>query len=350
MKMRVNRLQVARRSVQLGVVALMLAVPAVARYANYLSARELDKYVERWDGTVQGEALEAIDWVFRALPGGEKHRVDRMVRDRTNVLEYTQELRGGPWSVEVGPLSMTDPLAGAESILASRTVVWVMVMSLVIPLIATVLLGRVFCSWICPVGLMLEITDKLRKVLRFLEVRPLDVRFSRAVKYVLLGAGLLMTAFLAMPILGAIYPPAIIGREAHDLVFGMFDRAEAGHFGLWAGGLTWMSLILLGIILFEITVSRRWWCRYVCPGGALYSFLGSSRRVRVERFAKNCTDCGLCVTACPMGLVPMRDEMGMECDNCGWCISVCDDDAIGYRVGGKACESGADVTTVEKQA
>ena len=93
-----------------------------------------------------------------------------------------------------------------------------------------------------------------------------------------------------------------------------------------------MSLIILGIAIFEVTVSRRWWCRYVCPGGAIYSLLGWMRLVRVKRVANHCTQCGECVVACPMGLVPMQDLMGVECDNCGLCMSSCGDHALGYTL------------------
>ncbi len=91
-----------------------------------------------------------------------------------------------------------------------------------------------------------------------------------------------------------------------------------------------MSLIIVGIALFEVAVSRRWWCRYVCPGGALYSLLGAARPIRVKLSESKCTSCGDCVVACPVGLNPMRDKMGIECDNCGVCISHCHDDALGY--------------------
>lgn len=329
---RPKRLQGMRRGVQLLVLVIMLAVPALSRYTNYLGARELDKNLERWEGSFQGEVLWSFDTLLRALPGGEKERVGRMVRDRQNVLEYAQALRGGPWSIQIGPVSMTDPLAGAESIFASKKLVYVLLISLLIPVVATVLLGRVFCSWICPMNLLLEFSDKLRELLRFLEIRPWNLRFSRSIKYMLLVVGLAMTAIMAVPVLGYVYPPAIVGREAHDLVFGIFDRAESRRMGIWMGGLTWMSLIVLGIALFEVTVSRRWWCRYVCPGGAIYSLLGWARWVRVKRVADKCTLCGDCVVVCPMGLVPMHDVMGIECDNCGLCMSSCGDDALGYAV------------------
>jgi NapH/MauN family ferredoxin-type protein len=346
--MTLRKLQIARRTVQISVIAIMLLIPAVSRYTNYLSARELDRTLEKWDGSLQGEVLRGIDAVLRVLPGGEKDRVDRIVRDRTVALERTQALRGGPWSVQLGDLSMTDPLAGAESIVASKSIAWVLVVSLAVPLIATVLLGRVFCSWICPMGLLLEVNDRLRGLLRFLEIRPRNLTFSRATKYGLLGVGLVVVAVTSTPLLGYIYPPAILGREAHDLIFGMFDRAEQGRFGFWAGGLTWASLIILGIAMFEVLVSRRWWCRYLCPGGGLYILLGRFRLVNVERSATACTDCGVCVQVCPMGLAPMQDQIGPECDNCGLCVSHCGDDALDFKL--KGSRSLKQVVQVGKKA
>ncbi len=328
MKIQVRKLQVLRRLVQLGVVVLFLAIPAVSRYSNYLAARELDKNLAKWDGTLQGRTLAAIDAVFRGLPGGEKERVGQMVRDREGVLAYAQGFRGGPWSIEMAGVSFTDPLAVAESAIARKREVNVLLAGAVLPVLLTLIFGRVFCSWICPAGLLFELTDKLRAALRFAEIQPRNIVFSRGAKYVLLGAGLAMTAFFAVPVLGYVYPPAILNREIHDFVFGIFDRAEMGKPGLWMGGLTWMGLLILAVALFEVALSRRWWCRYLCPGGALYSLLGAARPIRVRLHAAKCTRCADCAPACPMGLNPMNDKMGIECDNCGVCISRCGDDAL----------------------
>jgi NapH/MauN family ferredoxin-type protein len=332
MKLRVRKIQILRRAAQVGALIVLLAIPAMSRYNNYLAARELDKYLERWDGTPQGEALAMLDAGFRMLPGAETERVGQTVRDRTQVLEYAQQFRGGPWSAEVAGVSLTDPLAAAESIAARRRVARVLVIGLIIPVVGTLLLGRIFCSWICPMGLILELTDKLRTVLRFLEIRPRDMRFSPLTKHMLLAVGLAGAAISAVPVLAYIYPPAIISREAHDLVFGFFDRAEAGVPGFSAGGLTWMSLIIVAIVLFEVLISRRWWCRYVCPGGALYGILGALRPVRVKLAEQTCTKCGECVNVCPMGLNPMQNRMGIDCDNCGVCVSDCPDGALNYRL------------------
>ncbi len=263
--MKVRKLQITRRLVQITLLLLILLVPAVARYANYLSAFELDPYLEKWEGTLQGGALQALDSGFRALPRAERERAGRLDRNRAALLTYTQQLHGGPWSMELGSLSLTDPLAGAESIAASKRIQKVLLVGLIVPVLAAIVFGRIFCSWICPMHLLLEIVDRLRGVLRFLEFSPRDVKFARGTKYVLLAVGLIMAGGLARPVLGYIYPPAIIGREAHDFVFALFDRAEAGQVGLWWGGLTWMSLIILGIALFEVTVSQRWFSYHLGP-------------------------------------------------------------------------------------
>lgn len=332
MKININKLQWTRRAVQIAVILLVLALPAVSRYANYLAARELDKNLVKWEGTLQGETLAAIDTVFRTFPNAEIDRVGKVVRDRKQVLLYAQDYRGGPWSMQLAGISMTDPLAGAESIIARKKVVKVLAVSLILPIVVTLILGRVFCSWICPVGFLLELTDKLRRPLRFLEIKPRNIPFARSTKFILLAVGLTMTAFLSVPVLAYVYPPAIFNREVHDFVFAIFDRAEIGQFGLSIAGLTWMSLLLLGIALFEILVSRRWWCRYLCPGGALYALLGVVRPIRVKLKLDQCTRCTDCVVACPMGLNPMENKMGIDCDNCGACISSCHDDALAYAI------------------
>jgi ferredoxin-type protein NapH len=198
----------------------------------------------------------------------------------------------------------------------------------------TLLLGRVFCSWVCPVGLLLEATDKLRSGLAFLEIRSRNVRFPRSFKYLVLGGGLSLAAVIAVPVLGYVYPPAILSRELHDFVLASFDRAEMGRFSPSLSGLSLMTLFILAIVVFEVVVSRRWWCRYVCPGGALYSVIGQGRAVRVTLKSEACTGCTRCVPACPMGLDPMHDKMGMECDNCGVCIASCGDAALSYGLSG----------------
>lgn len=332
MKMPVHKLLLARRVTQVAVLVTLLLVPAVARYHNYVAAREIDDIIANWRGSIPGSVVATFDVLLRALPGGEIERAGRQQRSRRQILVYSQQLRGNVWSAQIGPVSLTDPLAAAESIAASKRVRWVLIASVIVPLVITLMFGRVFCSWICPMGLLLEMTDRLRSLLRFLEISPGNARAPRSVKYTVLFAGLALSAALSVPVLSYIYPPAIISREAGGLVSASFDRAEIGRSGFPSEALTWMALIVVAIVFVELLASRRWWCRYVCPGGALYSLIGWSRPLRVRLKSSNCTACAACTAACPMGLNPMKDKMGIECDNCGVCISACNDQALEYTL------------------
>jgi ferredoxin len=325
-------LQVSRRALQLTVLALIVITPVMARYANYLSARQLDKAIERFDGSVQGEALQLTDDVIRTVAAPDVRRGENLRRDPKAALSAAQSLKGTTWSFELFGVSLTDPLAALESAAASKSVRWVLVAGVLIPLLLSILLGRIFCSWLCPVGFGLELTGKLRGVLRFLEIAPGKVRLWYGDKYLILVIGLAIAFAFSLPFLGYLYPPALLGREAHNGVTVMFDRAEDGMLGFSAAGLTIASWFLVGIALVEVAFGARMWCRSLCPGGAVYALLGRYRLIRVGRAPDACTQCGECVVACEMGLNPMIDKTGMECDNCGACISHCADDALGFHL------------------
>ncbi len=93
-------------------------------------------------------------------------------------------------------------------------------------------------------------------------------------------------------------------------------------------------LTILGLgIAFEVLVSPRWWCRTMCPGGALYGLLGSARVLRVVLVRDRCTACKLCQPACEEGLNPVAESSGLECDNCGACVRDCPDRALVFKLG-----------------
>ena len=68
------------------------------------------------------------------------------------------------------------------------------------------------------------------------------------------------------------------------------------------------------------------------PRGALYGLLGKKRVLRVHRNATACNRCAECVVACPIGLNPMQDKMGIECDNCLVCMTSCSKDALSLKI------------------
>ena len=143
-------------------------------------------------------------------------------------------------------------------------------------------------------------------------------RLDRRLKYLVLAMGIALSYITGAVLFAAIYPPAIIGREIYYAI------AQQG----FGAGAVFFVLTLL----FDLMVSRRGFCRYVCPGGALYSLLGHFRIVRIQRNVQTCNDCAKCNAICQFGLDPLRDGFGQECNNCTACIAVCPTDALKFRL------------------
>lgn len=287
-------LQMIRRGVQVAVILGLFCLIYINLYAHYRAARAL----EDLQG-VQGRILMAIDRYCEGLDDPQP---------------WLDSITGTLWSMKIGTLEFTDPLAAAETIAASRALYAPLILSVLIPLVGTLLLGRVFCSWICPGYLFFEIGNLLRRLLKLAEIPPARVPFSFKNKYILLLVGLVIAAVTGLPLFANIYPPAVLSRIFHAWVFGTALKT---------------MLIIMGLILLvEVLVSPRWWCRTMCPGGALYGLLGAVRLVRVKVNPETCTHCHKCHPVCPMGLKPEQQSVGIECDNCAVCLRHCPEKAL----------------------
>ncbi|MCH7808352.1 MAG: 4Fe-4S binding protein [Planctomycetes bacterium] len=293
-------LQIMRRCIQVAVLLLCIMIPVLSLYAHYRAAH-----------VIEDEVLMA------GMPG---EVVTRFIHPYVDRLDDPQALldanKGTLWSMRLAGVDLADPLAAAEMTAASKHVHWPLVVSIAIPVVVTLLLGRVFCSWICPGYLLFELTGKIRKLLRIAEIQPGEVRFSHANKYIFLVAGLGLTAVTSAPLFALLYPPAVISRAIHAWVFGT--------------ALTGMLVLLGVIVVFEVLVSPRWWCQTMCPGGALYALIGWARPLRVKLKAEACTGCRACIPVCEAGINPITESTSIECDNCGVCIRHCGDGALSF--------------------
>lgn len=319
-----------RRAFQAVVLASIVLFPFIARYGHYIWARQMEKFEASWAGSPAGISLRGVEALLSAgLPREEAGVPGR--RPRKELLRRTAWFVGTPaWSARLFGYSMTDLLAGAESILASRSVRSVLALSLVLPLLGTLLLGRVYCGWICPMGLILPLARRARSLLAFLELPPAELRFWKGNKYAIFAVAGAAALIAGSPILHHLYPPAILGREAHSFVTVLFDRAEGGRLSFPWGSFS-AGMLFLGVVaLIEVAAAPGFWCASLCPGGALYSALSRWRVLRLRRDSKACVDCVLCDRACPMQLEPMRDNTGPECDACGVCVDLCPTRALSF--------------------
>ncbi len=187
---------------------------------------------------------------------------------------------------------------------------------LLIGFVVTVMLygfffGRMFCSWVCPMNVVTDTSEFLRKKV---QLKP-NVKLSKNTRYGVLTAGLILSLISGTPAFEAINPIAILHR---GLIFGMG--------GGWA--------FIAAIFLFDVAVSKQGWCGHLCPVGAFYSIIGKFTLLKIKHRADNCTNCQKCFKVCPEGQV--LDIINIKtgyirssaCTNCMRCVEVCEDEAL----------------------
>ncbi len=264
------------------------------------------------------EAAHAYD----LLAESEKQLYDTMEMITSPFINDIEEdldaIKGNTWSGTFFGFQLSDPLAAVGQIFAGKTFYLPFLLTALLPIIFTIIFGRFFCGWICPATFIYELNTNLAAVLRRAGLKTGNRRFDRRVKYLVLIIGLVLSTIAGSVLVAGIYPPAIVGREIYYAI-------ALGGFG--AG-----SIFFVITLLFDLLVARRGFCRYLCPGGALYSLLGRFRIFRIQRIVENCNDCAKCNAICEFGLDPLRDGFGQECNNCAACIAICPTDALTFKV------------------
>lgn len=233
-----------------------------------------------------------------------------------NPAEGLDAIKGNTWSGNFFGYQISDPLAVLGQIAAGLTLYWPFILTALIPVIATIVFGRFFCGWICPATFLYELNTIISLWLSKYDIKLGNRKFDRRLKYLVLAVGLVLSTISGSVLVSAVYPPAIIGRELY--------------FAIALGGFGMGLIFFVFTLLFDLFVARRGFCRYVCPGGALYSILGRFRLFRIKRIVENCNDCAKCNAVCEFGLDPFHDDFGQECNNCSACIAVCPTEAMTF--------------------
>lgn len=182
-------------------------------------------------------------------------------------------------------------------------------------LLISLFLKKSFCSWICPVGAVSEAAGEAGKRIfgrNCALPKYLDLAL-RSLKYVLM-------AFFLYVILIKMTPTQI--KQFLDTPYWKVADVKLLKFFTEMSPATQVSL---GFLLALSLPYRNFWCRYLCPYGALLGLVSSASPAKIRRDASKCTQCGACGRHCPSLLpVDKKDVINSpECTGCLTCVSRC---------------------------
>lgn len=220
-----------------------------------------------------------------------------------------------------------DPLIILIISIAYRTLITAAILSLFI-VAATILFGRFFCGFVCPLGTTIDIFDV------FVKKQKKAAPLLRNGKYLTL-IFLLVAAGLGVSFLHFLDPLVIFERTL-TLLFHPAAMYIAGIFNLGVGVFYAESAIVLSVLALILglnLLSSRFWCRNVCPLGGLLGLLSKSAIFKFS-FGEGCTQCVLCEKICPTGAISvenMKIDSG-ECIDCLRCLYECPQNALEYSI------------------
>lgn len=223
-----------------------------------------------------------------------------------------------------------DPLHGLATALATGVLYSGLILGLAV-VVLTLLVGRAWCSWICPLGILQDCAAVKPKDTSDRAAR-LRHRYRSAyhLKYGVLIAFLVMAA-LGVTQTGILDPIALLLRSVVATILPLVNQAgvrlDPGTRLTWGG-------VLIGLILVVILVLPRFvpraFCRVLCPLGALLGILARFAIFRIWRDEQKCTHCGACQRVCQGACDPHTKLRVSECTLCFNCMAVCPEGAIGF--------------------
>jgi polyferredoxin len=179
----------------------------------------------------------------------------------------------------------------------------------------SLILKRAFCSWICPFGTLSEglalLGQKLFKR-NFVPPHWLD-NVLRSLKYLLLGFFVIFI-FVLMD-----------GNAAYSFLQTPYNMIADIKMLRFFQEISWVGITVLLAILFLSVLIQNFWCRYLCPYGALMGILSLISPWKIRRNETTCISCGKCTAACPNQLKVDRTLIvrSLECSGCLNCVEQC---------------------------
>lgn len=265
-------------------------------------------------------------------------------------------------AIGFGSITLICPLGALLVMIAEQTAIPLAIISIVVALIVCIVLGKIFCAWICPIPFMSRFSRKDKKRRSSTDTAPIDTEQTDEIAAVattpaskpsrsacahcttpcgkskgmkidsrhgILAAAIGSTLIFGFPVFCLICPIGLTFASVL-LIMRLFAFGET----------TWTIIAFPLIILIELAVLPRW-CKNFCPLGALLSLMsGANRTFRPQLNKEVCiketlgTECNLCVEACPEGInlhnIAAGETTLNDCTKCRACADACPKHAITF--------------------
>ena len=226
-------------------------------------------------------------------------------------LEKSYAMLGLPWSGTLFGTATADPILVLSHTVRNGEFLTPLWLAVIFPVTLALLLGKVFCSYICPMRFLFQIGQSIRNALLYFKL-PLPF-YQSSMRFggpILIG-GLLAVSFGGIALWHFVLPYA----GAVTAVF-LLISTGVGAYMLIAPAILW---------LIDLLIAPGFFCKNLCPQGFLLETIGrwSPFQVRGNSQIPCPSGCDQCRRSCPYGLFPKEETHNPACDKCGICVTRC---------------------------
>ena len=186
-----------------------------------------------------------------------------------------------------------------------------------------IVFGRAFCGWACPFGILHDVLSPANRR------KGVETRNFWFVKYAILFLTFILAWFALDTIFCKLCPSGSLFASIPYSLREYFLFGRLPGFGLYF----YVHMLTLVLTIILALLVSRFWCRYLCPMGAIARAFNKVSMVNMSLNESKCKKCSVCLDACGMGITKLEDiGNSTDCILCGRCIEACPQEALSFTI------------------